>query len=58
MNFYNLQEAKNLFLNEISKAKREVRIDIPDSPIINKFLINLPKVIEKLKKKDKSLCQS
>lgn len=51
MNFFAYGEGNRQFLEDIAEARREIRIDIPDKPVVDTFLPELAKALQTAKKK-------
>lgn len=51
MEFFNNDEGNRCFLNNIKEARREIRIDIPDKPVENKFSGQLAMTLQAAKEK-------
>lgn len=55
MNFYTQEDGNQEFLNNILKAKKEIRIDIPNKPVESSFCITLAKTLNTIRKKELSI---
>lgn len=51
MGFFNKEEGNHKFLEDLEKAQREIRIDIPDKPVQDAFCAQLATSLKKAKKK-------
>lgn len=56
MNFYTQEDGNQEFLNNILKAKKEIRIDIPNKPVESSFCITLAKTLNTIRKKGIKVC--
>lgn len=56
MSFYDSDEGSRHFLNDISEARREIRIDIPDKPVEDAFSGQLSALVQTAKGKGVKVC--